>query len=508
MKVYTAAGTILELKEPPMSSGGEGAIYEIVGYPKKLAKLYFDPTDAVKRERKINAMVSIGENSNFLNTHLSDNVAWPMAPLYNTNWDFVGFGMNRIYASRELDDLYDYPPNHSADVTTEQRIDTLISLCSLTNKMHQAGQVIGDFNPNNIKIKNDWSVSFVDADSCHIRNNGQTYRCVVCAPGYVAPEVIRACAGTTYEDCPGTTFTQESDNFALAIHVFRMLRNGAHPYICERHVTRGGSAPAPVSMDTRVERGETPFYTNVPGYNPPSYAPGNDAFPDYLNQLWRRAFVDGHFNPKARPTAMEWLAALQRFKSELTACPDVTTHLHWKGCNSCPYCEADERFYQRVSPVIKKNPGNRPAGGTGEFTSSGGTYTPPKPLRHPGNSIFFWVSTIFLSFFTLMMLSVYVIPYLIDGVFEPNWIRYGLCVKGSFIAGMIGMLIYNTSMAPGRVFGRNALWEYGVSILMAAIFSLGFTVLVMIISMVLGFSWKALLAITLISAFFGSIFGG
>ena len=505
MKVYTGAGTALELREPPMSSGGEGAIYEIVGYPKKLAKLYHDPQDAQKRERKINAMVDIGELPGFQVSHLSDNVAWPMAPLYNDTWDFVGFGMNRINASRELDDLYDYPPNRSADVTMEQRVDTLISLCSLTNKMHSMGQVIGDFNPNNIKIKPDWSVSFVDADSCHVRNNGQTYRCVVCAPGYVAPEVIKACAGTTYEDCPGTTFTQESDHFALAIHIFRMLRNGAHPYICERHLTRGGSAPAPISMDKRVERGETPFYTTVPGYGTPSYAPDNDAFPDYLNELWYQAFVDGHRDPRLRPDATQWLMALQRYRSELVACPDDPNHFHWKRCTSCPYCEADDRFYQRVSPIIHR--GNNPAGGTGfqGSTSTGGTAN-LQPLREPGNSILFWFLTICLGLAVLMQISMYVVPYLIDGVFEPDWFRYDLCVYGSIVSGMIGLMIYNTSMTPGRPFGKNALWEYIVSILMAAIWAVGFTVLIMILSMVWSVSWKLLLAITLISAFFGSIF--
>lgn len=508
MKVYTEAGSLLELKEPPLSAGGEGAVYEIAGYPKKLAKIYHDPSDAQKRQRKIKAMVDIGESQNFVNTHLGDHVAWPLAPLYSDTWSFVGFGMNRIQASRELDDLYDYPPKRSADVTTEQRVEALISLCRLTHKMHSAGQIIGDFNPNNIKIKDDWSVGFVDADSCHIQSQGQTYRCVVCAPGYVAPEVIKACAGTTYEDYPGTTFTQESDTFALAIHIFRMLRNGAHPYICERHVTRGGSAPAPVSMDTRVERGDTPFYTTIPGYDIPSYAPTNDAFPDYLNRLWYDAFVTGHHNPKARPTAMQWLTALQRFKAELTACADDPTHFHWKGCINCPYCEADERFYRRVAPVLKKNHGNRPAGGGQVGTTTSSTaYVPPKPLKHPGNSILFWLVTIFLSFAVQMMLSMYVIPYMIDGVFEPQWIRYGLCVKGSLVAGMIGMFVYNTTMTPGRVFGRNELWEYGASILMSAIWSLLFTVLVMLVSMVLGISLKAVLAITLISAFVGWVAG-
>lgn len=83
-------------------------------------------------------------------------------------------------------------------------------------------------------------------------------------PGYVAPELIKACKGTTYADCPGPTFTEETDNFSLAIHCFRMLMNGCHPFICQRQLKRAGSAPAPKSTDKRIECGETPFSRAFP----------------------------------------------------------------------------------------------------------------------------------------------------------------------------------------------------------------------------------------------------
>ena len=308
--------------------------------------------------------------------------------------------------------------------------------------------------------------------------------------------MIRNCSGSSYEDYPGTTFTEESDNFALAIHCFRMLRNGAHPYICERHLTRGGSAPAPISMDTRVERGETPFYTNVPGYLAPSYAPENDSFPQYLNDLWYKAFVVGHANPKARPNAAQWKAALLRFKTELVQCPDDSNHQYWKGYSRCPYCEADERFLHKVTPVVKRTPPIINSGG-----SIGGK------LRHRGNSIPFWIVTIFLTFAVQMSLSLNVIPYLIDGVLPVDSIRYSMCCQGGLIVGFLGMFFFNTKLAPGRIWGDNQWWEYIVSVIMSMIWSVGFTVIVMIVSAVSAVFLKAILAMAIIGTVVGEISG-
>ena len=59
MNVYTMKNTLLALKEPPLSAGGEGAVYEILGHPNRVAKIYHDTTDAKQREEKITAKWNI-----------------------------------------------------------------------------------------------------------------------------------------------------------------------------------------------------------------------------------------------------------------------------------------------------------------------------------------------------------------------------------------------------------------------------------------------------------------
>ncbi|MGI5884537.1 MAG: hypothetical protein ACOX83_06155 [Candidatus Spyradocola sp.] len=364
MIAYTQSGAARTLREPPLSAGGEGAVYEIQGNSGFVAKIYHDPADAKAREQKILTMAQIARTPLFNKEKLGHDIAWPLAPLYDAAHAFCGFEMMRIDGNRELEDLYVYPSPPGSAVTMQDRVTALLSLCSAIERLHRVWQIFGDFNPNNIKIMPDYSVRLVDADSYHVRLGDKVFRCVVCAPGYVAPEVIRACAGTTYADCPGTTFTPESDNFALAIHCFRMLMNGCHPFSSRPVPPAVGSAPAPLSLDKRVERGETPFFSRVPNAAPPVFAPDVDSLPPYLRALFRRAFVTGHANPAARPTAGEWRTALERLRRELVPCTHNPLHAYWNGAPACPYCEADARRLQITGP---RRAASAPAGPSAGF---------------------------------------------------------------------------------------------------------------------------------------------
>ena len=53
MEVYTLLGKMLTLQEPAIKSGGEGAVYNILGYKNVVAKIYLSKSDAKERESKI-----------------------------------------------------------------------------------------------------------------------------------------------------------------------------------------------------------------------------------------------------------------------------------------------------------------------------------------------------------------------------------------------------------------------------------------------------------------------
>lgn len=517
MNVYTLKNTMLALKEPPLSSGGEGAVYEILGYPNRVAKIYHDATDARKREEKIKAMVNISGEYSFRSANIAQDIAWPLSPLFDKKHNFIGFGMNRISANAELDDFYVYPPKNGI-ISIKEKVDILISLCDVIDRLHITGQVFGDFNPNNIKVKSDHTVSFVDADSYHVKNRGKEYRCVVCAPGYVAPELIKACKGTNYEDCPNKTFTTDTDNFALAIHVFRMLMNGCHPYICERHLKRAGSAPAPKSTDKRVENGETPFFKVVPNYTVPHYAPDINSLPPHIRDLFNRAFVEGHSNPSVRPSASEWKSTLIRYRGELVEKPCSHGHYYWKGYYTCPYCEADNRHKQKMGKMVTKiNYQSTQVTTTSNSTS--GSYN----ARRVASSVaatantttttstttsgWFWLITMVGVVIMQILLGMYVLPDIYAEAFG-NETLMGIGVIGSMIAGVIGSVLYNMRWCPGRLTGTYKWWEYILSLLTALGFTVGFGIAMGLAILVLYIMVYVLIGAFIIGAIIGALSGG
>ena len=504
---YDQEGRNIGLADHALASGGEGAVYEIVGYPRKVVKKYHHGADAKKREDKIREMVKISASNSFSNAKLAQDVAWPLSQVYDQGHNFIGFGMNKIAFSTELDDLYVYPPKQNLHVTIKDRIDCLISLSDIVDRIHRAGLVFGDGNPDNLKIRDDYSVCFIDVDSFHFKSGGKTYKCEVCAPGYVAPELIKACKGTTYADCPGPTFTEETDNFSLAIHCFRMLMNGCHPFICQRQLKRAGSAPAPKSTDKRIECGETPFFKSIPNYTTPSYAPDINALPPYIRDLFERAFVDGHSNPKVRPTPSEWKMTLIRFRNEITQCRHNHTHFFWSANANCPYCKAEKEYAHKLSSsMVSSNQKNV------NFISSKTTVHTPSivastittfAMRANGSdTLSFWLITISTSLVLLSILCNLALPQIYNSIAGDETVTM-IGTIGSFISGIVGMIVYNCCWTPGRFIRKYKWYEYALSILTCLGFTFGFGIamgLVYLVAIVIIYALAAAFVICIIVA--------
>ena len=77
-----------ELADKPLSSGGEGAVYEVIGRPGLVAKIYHENKRSQKRYEKLSAMVSIPANT-------LPECAWPQELLFQDG-AFCGFVMDRV----------------------------------------------------------------------------------------------------------------------------------------------------------------------------------------------------------------------------------------------------------------------------------------------------------------------------------------------------------------------------------------------------------------------------
>lgn len=498
MRVFDVSHAEIILGGMPLNAGGEGSIYEIAGRPDMVAKIYHTVTDGEMRQQKIREMIRIYTGRVFQNSGLEKKIAWPKEMLFDERNHFVGFVMNRIDSMEELNVLYEYPATNASGVTIENKIDVLISMCEIIDRLHQTGQVFGDFNPDNIKIsKDDWTVRFLDADSYHIRNDGREYRCIVCAPGYAAPELIRGCHGTTYADCPGDTFTKETDHFALAIHIFRMLMNGCHPYVCERSRTCQSSAKAPRSIDFRVESGETPFFVSVPGYTVPHYAPDIHAFPNYIQYSFQRTFLNGSKDPSKRLTAAEWKAVLIQYKQDIRACRKNPAHFYWKEKVICPYCEADKEHEKKMPTSVVLSAGRNHLSQSVPFVHQGSSRQGRQTVLLT-RAVYFWLLTLTIVLGMEILGSFFFLPQ-ICGYFFDNHILFLISLRGSVVAGFAGCIWYNMKWGKKLLFSD---WKrYVISALLAAAFTLGFIFAFYAIIIVLLFLLAVLIVAAIIAAF-------
>lgn len=77
----------------------------------------------------------------------------------------------------------------------------------------------------------------LDTDSYAFTLSDVSYQTTCAAPGYIAPEVLKLMETTGVSDfeslaaaANAPVFTPQTDDFGLAVHIFKMLNRGIHPY--------------------------------------------------------------------------------------------------------------------------------------------------------------------------------------------------------------------------------------------------------------------------------------
>ncbi len=334
------------LEASPFAQGGEGQIFNIIGQPDKVAKLYKAGKITADHERKLIKMMMFPPDQDVMN-----QIAWPLDVLYD-NGSFVGFVMKKFKLNEDLNVIYEYGSAAKyPNLTWGNKIRIAKNLCVVLNAVHEAGHVCGDFNPKNISVDpNTGHITFVDTDSYHIVDGNNTYRCNVGMPEYL-PAEIQSKMQKGLANAPLPTFGTYTDNFALAVHIFQLLMNGVHPFACA--VIPSQASVVFPDMSESIMKGECPFFVNVPGRQIPPYAPPADILPDEIKDLFIKAFVKGHKTPSERPSAETWYYALERLEQNLSKCKNVIAHEYYNGLSACPWCAADNRYSSAVT-VAKK----------------------------------------------------------------------------------------------------------------------------------------------------------
>jgi len=369
MPTYQGMNDRYTIIEPCRASGGEGEIFDIRGKKDLVLKRLISKHRTTSREKKLEAMIRAGVPQDLL-----DQLTWPVDIVYDQG-QFVGYVMPALHKTEDLNAVY----SPQSGLTLSERITVAMNLCVPVNELHQLEQYVGDGNPENICVDpSELTVTFVDTDSytIHDRSSGRIYPCIVGLNQYLAPEIqnaLKQCGKIS--NLPEDAFNEYTDRFWLAVHIFALLMNGTHPFaVCKGsnvsipHMSvpqKSISLPQP---ENNICSGFFPHTMKRSGLDIPMYCPKFSYLPAPVQDLFIRAFVDGHRNPSARPSAEEWYLALEQMKRNLTSGTHCRSRKHQypSSASFCPWCEIASRSIPKP-PV--RTPGNTGGYGTSGYTS-------------------------------------------------------------------------------------------------------------------------------------------
>lgn len=417
--------------EKRLGGGGEGDVYEINGKHDLVAKIYKDskfistpgiPNPRKELKEKIETMLDQPVEP-YINNVLS--VAWPQDILLDSNGEFVGYVMPRVNsthqifaASRERERKQLFP-----SYTWKTAVLIARNLALTVKRIHAVNAIVGDMNPNNIMLDNKGHVTIIDTDSFNIKNQrtGKVYKCNVGVSEMLPPELQGKNLGDS-----GSMFTQESDNFALAIHIFKLLMNNCHPF-GSIGMSKSQSAAAGNPIVHNIATGKCPYVTNGVGNVSPD-APDIMMLPTEIRQLIDRAFkytVTSAIDPQViqnRPTAQEWQRALDHlYKSQLSVCLNDSSHVWPIGYPDCPWCKKAAKTvnYGNMGTVSSQN----------TISYSNYTYKSAHQSRQTttsSNNSYNWQA--YHSISPALMLVIYMLLGIAGGAFA-GYIYVPLCSK-------------------------------------------------------------------------------
>ncbi len=326
-----------------IANSGEGTVWE-TSMPGFVAKLYHNPSS--DRRQKLEVMIANPPADPMLKSnHIS--FAWPQDLLQDSKGKFVGFLMPTIKNSVKLSSIYSprLRKQKAPRFNWYYLHTAALNVASVIKSIHARGYVVGDIKPQNILINDRAAPSVIDTDSFQVTDplNKQVYRCLVGSEGFTPVELLG-------KDLSTIDQTDVQDRFRLGILIYLLLF-GDHPF--KGKWTGLGEAPSPTEL---IRRGFWPYAPNSLIQPGPSTIPLTVVHPG-LQTCFRRCFNDGHTNPRARPSAEEWVQALKGAIATLKVCSQHQYHYYSRLYGQCYWCERKAALGLDIfDPTLRKPP--------------------------------------------------------------------------------------------------------------------------------------------------------
>lgn len=359
---------------PKLKSGGEGIVYLVKDRPHLLAKIYHPSQAPIESKLRWMRDHPPADPTAALG-HVS--IAWPADLLFDQRGNCVGFLMTHVRDTIPILTAFNPQLRSRANVGFDRRYLHRVArnLAAAVSAVHARSYVIGDLNEGNVLVARTALVTLIDTDSFQVREHRGTqeivHHCRVAKAEYTAPELQGKSLASVNREA-------HHDDFGLAVLTFQLLMEGSHPF---RAAWSGNGDPP--SLEAKIKSGLFPHQKPPPPHiSPPNTLFALDSLHPDLAFLFRRCFVDGHRDPRARPVAKEWERVLAIAENSLTDCQKghlFSDHLH-----RCPICGAAAVGTQAPLPASRTFPVSSPPAPT---TPSPAATSPASPREPAATSI-------------------------------------------------------------------------------------------------------------------------
>ena len=293
--VLHPSGARVELRQPPLDSGGEGAIH-LLPDRSRILKEIFRPTPLVVE--KLRWMLHHAPPRETPWAPL--DLGWPAGLLIHPATNEV-CGYQAVYFNHAstLETVFNRAEraNVFAHWSFAHLVNLAANLARAFERAHRLRLVLGDVSSRNALCDERTYVKLIDLESAQIETDQALLPCLVATTDYSPPEL------QAVDDFSKVRRTIHHDSFGLAVLIHQLVFDGVHPYYGTVEAPVGPKTMPP-GMAERISQNLWAFSSSTAGkprVTPPPDACDFKSIPTPLQDLFHRAFDEGHAESSSTP---------------------------------------------------------------------------------------------------------------------------------------------------------------------------------------------------------------